>query len=1141
MLKKIILFFIFLSIHSIGFAQLDREHYFAPMIDRSSNPTNFQKIYLSTNRTTPFPVTIYNNNVVIGTVIISKGSPQKFDVARNFIITTQQTDLFTPTTKGLYLKADFPFYANLRFSVYSHAEIVTSKGLPSIGTTFYTAVAPITVRNPILNFMTSILATEDNTTVTVSGYKPTVVFSNGTTGTTNPTMTFTLNKGQSYIIDGKGEIATNTDTFIGAKIVASKPVNVTNGNFNGQYAGNLPNGSDILMDQSVPVNRLGNEFALVKGNGAIGINMEGALVVATENNTQVFLNNEGAPAAILNEGDYYIVPDLKYQLQGTSHYNLLIRTTKNAYVYQLLAGIDNSSSIATGGFNYIPALNCYLPKQIDELGLIDENQVFSNGNPTGILNIPTKLNLITETGAVVLVNGFAPPAGTGPFPMTGSANWVTYGIPNVAGNITINSSKAITAGINAGSDAVGYGGFFAGFPTTPVILASGGTCIPGIVLTVDPIIYDSYQWFLNGNPIAGATSNTYTPTIPGNYSATVTMGSCAPLVALPYKVLKCTVNSTATYTICTSQTVNPTFSSPSIIQNVDPASVNIFTAPTLGGIAINAATGVITYTANTPGVAGTDTFQYNFCGLDPDFPECETVTVTINIQEIPISNPTIFACKNVNNMATFNLTTANVTTFSPVNIKYYPTLADAQSQNAAAEITTPTAFSATTGTIVYALIISQIGCTKIAQITLNFFPTAVVADYTQTFCDDNLDGNISVLLSTITPTILPNAAYFTVKYYANNADALAGNANTLPNNFTFTANTTIFIRVESPDGCEPVIKPLNFIFGAKIPLFVTSSQQNICDDDFDGTKIINLSTFTQNFTTDTQVSTTYYATLANAQNFVNPIANPVSITGTQTYYIRFEKIGICPNVASLTITIKTPKKSDLLEDQIICGNATTTLDAGPGFESYLWNTGATTSSISNVAIGTYYVDLTFNGCVYRQTVVITKNELPAITAIDINGEIVTITATGGTPPYQYSLDGITWQTSNVFYGLKRGQFIAYVRDRLACEPVQKAFAIINLINAITPNYDGINDVIDYSDLSSKQDVIFRIFDRYGAEVFRGTPGNRYTWDGKWDNGRPVNTGTYWYILQWTEFGSKTRVQYTSFLLVKNRNNEYFND
>ena len=947
-MKKLLPLILFLLSFTSVFGQLDREHWFAPMVDRSTQGDQYQKLYLSTNRTTPFPVSIYNNNVLIGTVTISKGSPQKFDVLRDYIITTQQTDLFTPTTKGLYLKADFPFYANLRFSVYQHAEFITSKGIPSTGTKFYAAMAPISVSNQILNFMTGILSTQDNTTVTVSGYSPTVQFSNGTTGTTNPTITFTLNKGQSYIIDGSG--LTNTDGFIGAKIEANKPVNVTNGNFNGQYAGNYPNSSDIIMDQSVPVAQLGDMFALVKGNGTIGMNMEGAIVIATENNTQVFVNNEAVPFATLNEGKYVMIPDTKYQLQGSGHYNLLIKTTKKAYVYQTLAG-EPAGGVATGGFNFIPALNCYLPKQINELGLIDENFVVTQNNPSGILNIPTKLNLITETGATVMVNGVVPPVNTGPFPMTGTPNWVTYGIPNVTGNITVTSNKAITAGITAGSDVAGYGGFFAGFPTQPVILTSGGTCFPGIVLTVDPIIYDTYQWYLNGVIIPGATNPSITPTQPGFYSASVTMGSCAPLVTTQYKVNKCMLNSTASYTICTGQTITPAFSSPSIPQTVVPSSVAITTAPTLGTAVINPATGVITYTPNNQGVAATDTFTYTFCGNHPDFPECETVTVTVHISQIPVSNATLNAC-NVNGQGTFNLTTANVTTQTPVTYAYYPTLADAQTENAAALITNPNNYTASPGTIVYVVVRSPLGCKSIAQITLNLFPLAVVADYTGTFCDDNVDGSINVNLATITPTILPNAAYFTVRYYSTLADATAGNASNLPLNWTYTANTTIYIRVDSPDGCAPVIKALNFVVGAKVNLLTGSTTHSVCDDDLDGIKSVDLSAYIGNYTSDPGVTVTYHQNLTDAQNDVAPLSNPVIVNTGQTFYIRFEKNGVCPNIGNITINIKKSKKSDILENVEICEGSFTTLDAGPGFEAYLWSTGATASSIQNAGIGT---------------------------------------------------------------------------------------------------------------------------------------------------------------------------------------------
>ncbi|MCJ8153634.1 T9SS type B sorting domain-containing protein [Chryseobacterium sp. SSA4.19] len=1133
-MKRILSFLFIFYFFTSAFAQLDREHWFAPMIDRTGNSNPYQKVYLSTSRTTPFPVSIYNNNVLIATVNISKGNPQKVDILREYIITTQQTDLFTPTTKGIYLKAEFPFYANLRFSVFNHAEIITSKGIPSTGKNFHVATAPITVNSLILNFMTSVLATEDNTTVTVSGYQPTVQFSNGTTGATTPTMTFTLNKGQSYIIDGRGSNSGNFDGFIGAKITADKPVNVTNGNFNGQYAGNYPDKSDILMDQSVPVERLGNEFALVKGNGSLTSNMEGALVIATENNTEIRVNDEILPVAVLNTGQYFMIPGSKYQLQGSGHYNLYIRTSKNAYIYQVLAGDSNASGneMATGGFNFIPALNCYLPKQINELGLINENFVYSGGNLSGILNIPTKLNLITERGAAVTVNGITPPATTGPFNMTGTNNWVTYGIPNTTGTITIVSSKAITAGITAGSDAVGYGGFFAGFPTQPVILKSGGDCIPGIILTVDPIIYDTYQWYVNGNIITGATGSSITPTQAGYYTCSVTMGSCAPLVTEQFKVLNCTKLTTANYDVCTTKTIPPAFTTSA--QTPVPSTVAILTAPSSGTATINAATGVITYTATNPGTAGTDTFTYTFCGNNPDFPDCETVTVSINIQTLPVNNTTLNACDNGSGQGIFNLTTANVTGSSPVTITYYPSLLNAQNETPGTLIGTSTAYPASNGTIVYAVVKNNIGCKSIAQITLHVYPFAtVINNYTGSFCDDNLDGVVNVNLSSITPIVLSNPSYFTgVRYYASLLDANAGNTNTLPNSWTYTANTTIYIRVDSPDGCPPVIKPLIFTVGAKIPLIKTAYAMSICDNDLDGIKSTDLMSYISQYTADPLVTATFHPTLADAQNNTAPIANPINATGTQTIYIRFEKPGACPNVASITVTIRIPKHSPVLTDKIICPKAFTTLNADSGFDSYLWSTGATTSSISNVSAGTYWVDLTFQGCTYRQTVTVTESVLPAITMIEVNGNSVTIGVSGGTPPYQYSLDGTTWQDSNVFMNVPRGNHTIHVRDTNRCDEIVRTFVIINLINTITPNMDGYNDTIDYSTLMNNDRIEFRIFDRYGAEVFRGTPANKFIWDGK-ITGRAVNTATYWYFISWTEFGGSTTVKYSSWLLIKN--------
>ncbi len=268
-------------------------------------------------------------------------------------------------------------------------------------------------------------------------------------------------------------------------------------------------------------------------------------------------------------------------------------------------------------------------------------------------------------------------------------------------------------------------------------------------------------------------------------------------------------------------------------------------------------------------------------------------------------------------------------------------------------------------------------------------------NYNGVFCDDNLDGTVTVTLSNITGIVLNNPAYFTnVRYYANLADANAGNTNTLPNNWSYTATTTIYIRVDSPDGCATVIKPLQFSIGNRLTLITKSVTESVCDDDLDGIKTVNLAQFIPQFTLDPNISFTFHGTLTDAQNDVNPIAATVNITASQTYYIRFEKNGVCPEVGTIKITIKVPKKSDLLKDQAICPKTTTTLDAGPGFDRYLWSTGATTPSITNVPVGSYWVELTSNGCVYKQYVNVTELPSPVISSIEIEGTTVKVGVTG---------------------------------------------------------------------------------------------------------------------------------------------------
>lgn len=1109
-------------------AQLDTEHYFAPMYDATNQTNTQQWLYLSTNQTQPFPVQVFSNNTLVTAVTISKGNPQRVAISRDMIITRNAQLVLTPLPLGLYVTGPQPFFANLRFSAYNHAEIITSKGKNAIGTEFRAAMAPITVSNGILNFTCGILATEDNTSVTVSEFSPNVTFANGTTGLT--TQTFTLNKGQSYLFAGKGNLDGNLTGFIGAKIVATKPVSVTNGNENGQYAGNFPNASDILMDQSVPVNQLGQTFGIVRGNGvrgATGTEAEQVLVVATANNTQVFVNNETTPIATLNAGQYALIPDAKYIDQGNNHLNMYVHATQPIYTYQLLSGTqDQSGSEATGGFNFIPPLNCFLPNTIGEIGFIDQNPVVSNAFPNGTDTNPTKLNIITETGATVQINGNPLPAGSGPYPLPGNSIWQTYTVPNVSGNITITSTKSVTAGIIAGSGAVGYGGFFAGFDTLPRIVQTG-TCIPGVVLSVSPQTYAGYRWKRNGVDIPGATGPTYTPTLPGDYSCVVV--GCTEIETPAVRILKCVVNSTKTLNICSTAEITPQLSSPSIPQPVDVNSIRILTAPVNGTATINPATGVITYTRTNPAAAGTDTFVYIFCGTHPDYPECETVTVTINFTPLVTQDAVLRAC-TVNGTGIFNLTIANVTAATGVIKKYYPTLTDAQNENAAAEILNPQTYSAAVPTTVYVVIKNSVGCRAISQIALQGYPEISFNNLTPTYCDDNFDGIITVNLASFTPQLVNNAGYFNVRYFATAAEATAGTNSITSINISTT--TVVYVRVDSPDGCPSKIQPLTLTVNPTVPLTNTAVIQNVCDEDSDGVMAVNLGQFVSSFTTQTGATASFFTTMPNAQNNQNPLPQPVTVNGSGLYYVRISAPGFCDAIASLNIVIGKVPPSALLKDTTACEGTTVTLNAGPGYDAYLWSTGATTSQIT-VGPGLYTVTLTKDRCSITQSVKVTVPPNPVITLLDIKEGTLIVHVEGGTPPYEYSLDQVNWQDSNIFSGLTAGNYTIYVRDKNQCVILSEKFSNLKLINTITPNADGINDAINYSQLMMKENPVFKIFDRYGALVFEGNSGNHFTWIGLLNTGARVPTATYWYIVEWNERNNPARLKFTSWLLVKN--------
>jgi gliding motility-associated-like protein len=116
--------------------------------------------------------------------------------------------------------------------------------------------------------------------------------------------------------------------------------------------------------------------------------------------------------------------------------------------------------------------------------------------------------------------------------------------------------------------------------------------------------------------------------------------------------------------------------------------------------------------------------------------------------------------------------------------------------------------------------------------------------------------------------------------------------------------------------------------------------------------------------------------------------------------------------------------------------------------------------------------------------------------------------TGG--PYEYSLDGIKYQVSNVFAGLSIGNYTAYIRNTATCDFSIFEVTLLDYPLFFTPNGDGLNDTWKIENLSLFPEAIVSIFDRYG-KLLSQINTLKNSWDGKY-NDLKMPSDDYWFSI-----------------------------
>ncbi|HMU10366.1 MAG TPA: gliding motility-associated C-terminal domain-containing protein [Ferruginibacter sp.] len=288
----------------------------------------------------------------------------------------------------------------------------------------------------------------------------------------------------------------------------------------------------------------------------------------------------------------------------------------------------------------------------------------------------------------------------------------------------------------------------------------------------------------------------------------------------------------------------------------------------------------------------------------------------------------------------------------------------------------------------------------------------------------------------------------------------------------------------------------------------------------------------------------------------NPnIANPV-FTGnqSQTYYVTGTAANGCKAKDTVNIYVTAPFPFLAPPDKTMCQNNSVQLDGYNGTAvQYLWSPATYLSNptiinpIANPpATITYAVKITNQGCNYDSTFNVVVTVLPKlpVTAgklndIDCANRTAQLFASGGTTYTWIPATGLNDPNiPNPVATLTSNQtYIVNVSDANGCSNIDSVTVLVNRVaslaryipNTFTPNGDGLNDCYGLKNWMYIKKLEFRIFNRYGEQVFATADPSR-CWDGRY-KGKIADQGSYVFYIK-AETNCGTEEQKGSFMLLR---------
>lgn len=507
-------------------AQMDTIHWLPPMFPGVSVVSPF--LDLTTPEAQPFQVSIRDGaGNLLHTASVSNTQPVRVNLTPFYgkVVVPKSALHKVSGGNGLVVSGPRPFFASFRVITDDNtsAGFLVCKGRSALGRTFRIGhVRQVTDKAGDRFNLISVMASEDSTVVELSGFDPLTAFKMELyDDLVSSPVSMTLNKGQSVVFAHYiGAIGDDQprNGFMGALLEASKPVAVSSGSWMGAPV--ILQVSDIGIDQLLPLEKIGREYILCRGNGATSL--EHPIVVAHSNNTAIRINGETDPVAVLQAGEYFIVP-ATYYIPTNSMY---IKTSEPAFVYQMLGGIpDGPTSLGTVSLMFIPPISCGLNNRIDNIHL---------PNKTGDTGFSGSLMVVAMRDSAVTVRFNDVPKDIGPpTPVPGNDDFVTYRALNImvrtqpVQRLSITSGGALQAMVLARQEGASYAATFSGPEIRPtrVQLAQYGDGICPDTLKAGGD-FDVISWVYEDSLLAGAADTFLQIPAPGPYKAIVHLAGC---------------------------------------------------------------------------------------------------------------------------------------------------------------------------------------------------------------------------------------------------------------------------------------------------------------------------------------------------------------------------------------------------------------------------------------------------------------------------------------------------------------------------------------------------------------------------------------------------------------------------------------